>query len=210
MKYCKRCVLPDTKPGLNIDDNGICSACRMVEIKKTINWEERQQNLKNLCDSIKGSNGHGYDCIVPVSGGKDGTYQVYMMKEVYGLRVLAVNISAHIHTSEGLLNINSMIENLDVDFIKVAVRPSTHRKIRRMGLIKTGNPNYAEHRIVFSAVARAAVFYNVPLVVWGEDIATEFGGNIDKKSEAGSAEELINNDLFREIGFEELIGDLQK
>ena len=53
MKCCKRCVLPDTKPGLNIDDNGICSACSMVEIKKTINWEERQQNLKNLCGTQK-------------------------------------------------------------------------------------------------------------------------------------------------------------
>jgi N-acetyl sugar amidotransferase len=207
LQYCKRCVLPDTKPGLILDEDGICSACRMAEIKKIINWKERQKYLKKLCNNIKGSNGHGYDCIVPVSGGKDSIYQLHMMKNIYGLRVLAVNISAHIHTPEGLLNINSMIKNIDVDFIKVAVRPSTHRKIRKMALIKTGNPNYAEHRIVFSAVARAALFYNVPLVVWGEDIATEFGGNIDKNSASGSAEELINNDLFREIGFEELVGD---
>ncbi len=207
MEYCKRCVLPDTKPGLTIDEHGICSACRMVEYKKTIDWEGRQKKLKELCNKIKGKNGYGYDCIVPVSGGKDSIYQLHMMKNVYGLRVLAVNISAHIHTAEGILNINSMVENLDIDFIKVAVRPSTHRKIRKIALIKTGNPNYAEHRIVFSAVARAALFYNVPLVVWGEDIATEFGGNIDKTSEEGSAEELINNDLFREMGFEDLIGD---
>lgn len=207
MRYCKRCVLPDTKPGIVIDEYGICNVCRHVEAKKTIDWKKRDLELREICKSIKDKNGHGYDCIVPVSGGKDSIYQVHAMKNIYGLRVLAVNISAHIHTVEGILNLNSMIENLDVDFIKVAVRPSTHRKIRRMALIKVGNPNFAEHRIVFSAVARAALFYNVPLVVWGEDIAVEFGGNVDKISEPGSAEDMINNDLFREIGFEELIGD---
>jgi len=207
LQYCKKCVLPDTKPGVIIDNDGICSVCRTVENKKNINWKKRELQLKEICNSIKGKNGHGYDCIVPVSGGKDSIYQLHTMKNIYGLRVLAVNISAHIHTVEGILNLNSMIENLDVDFIKVAVRPSTHRKVRKMALIKVGNPNFAEHRIVFSAVARAALFYNVPLVVWGEDIAVEFGGNVDKKSESGSAEDMINNDLFREIGFEELIGD---
>ena len=126
------------------------------------------------------------------------------MKYTYGLKVLAVNVSAHIHTPEGINNINSMVENLDIDFIKVSVRPSTHKKIRKMAFVEVGNPNYAEHRIVFSAVARTALFYKVPLVVWGEDIAFEFGGNIDDTSKGGSAENLINNDLFREIGFDEL------
>ena len=142
MRYCKRCVLPDTKPGMVIDEYGICSVCRNVEAKKTIDWKKRDLELREICNSIKDKNGHGYDCIVPVSGGKDSIYQVHAMKNIYGLRVLAVNISAHIHTVEGILNLNSMIENLDVDFIKVAVRPSTHRKIRRMALIKVGNPNF--------------------------------------------------------------------
>ena len=207
MNYCKRCVLPDTKPGLTFDEQGICSACRFVESKKKIDWETRQNKLRELCNSIRGMNGHGYDCVVPVSGGKDSVYQVHMMKNVYGLKVLAVNVSAHIHTSEGILNLNSMIENLDIDLIKVNVRPSTLKKTRMLGFRKKGNIGYAEHRIVFSAVARVALFYKVPLIVWGEDIATEFGGNISKSSEDGSADDLINNDLFREIGFEDLVGD---
>ena len=112
---------------------------------------------------------------------------------------------AHLQTPEGVRNLNTLITNLEVDSIKVNPRPSTLKKIRRLGLIKIGNPNYAEHYIVFSAVARVAL-YNVPLVVWGEDIGTEFGGNISKNSERdGSAEGLINNDLFRESSFDELI-----
>jgi len=79
------------------------------------------------------------------------------------------------------------------------------QKIRKMAFVKIGNPNYAEHRIVFAAVARTALFYRVPLVVWGEDIGTEFGGNVATSSLEGSAEDLINNDLFREASFDEFV-----
>ena len=176
MEYCKRCVLPSTKPGLKIDSEGICSACRSVEIKHQINWNERQDKLKKLCDEIRGSNGNGYECIVPVSGGKDSAYQAYMMSKVYNLRVLCINVTAHLQTYEGISNLNSMVENIDVDLIKINVRPSIQQKIRRFALFETGNPNYAEHHVVFAGVARAALYYGAPLVVWGEDIATECGG----------------------------------
>lgn len=205
MRFCKRCVLPDTKPGVVFDGEGICSACRSVERKHTIDWEARAQRFARLCDEIRGSNGNGYECIVPVSGGKDSCNQVYMMSQVYKLRTLAVVIIPHLQTIEGIDNLNSMVTNLGVDLIKVSVRPSTLQKIRRAAFLKIGNPNYAEHRVVFSAVARTAIFYGAPLVVWGEDIGVEFGGNVASSSaNEGSAEELINNDLFREAGFEEL------
>jgi hypothetical protein len=97
-----------------------------------------------------------------------------------------------------------MVTGLGADLLKVNVRHSTLKKIRRLAFFNIGNPNYAEHRVVFSGVARAALFYNVPLVVWGEDIGVEFGGNV--VSHDGSAAELINNDLFREVGFDELLG----
>ena len=113
----------------------------------------------------------------------------------------------HLQTTEGIENLNSMVEELGIDLIKVAIKPSTLQKIRRQALLTIGNPNYAEHQVVFSAVARTALFYNTPLVVWGEDIGVEFGGNISESSKSdGSAEDLINNDLFRETAFEDLVG----
>lgn len=206
MRYCKRCVLPDTKPGVIFDDEGICSACRSVERKHEIDWEARGVKLKQICDDVRGSNGNGYDCIVPISGGKDSFIQAYTMSKVYNLRVLCVVVMAHLQTVEGIENLNLLVDELGVDLLKISTRPSTLQKIRRVALEKIGNPNYAEHRIVFAAVARAAYFYNVPLVVWGEDIGIEFGGNVTSSSaDDGSAKELINNDLFRESGFEELI-----
>ena len=205
MKYCKTCVLPDSKPGLVFDELGVCSACRAVEKKHAIDWENRKKKLEDLCNEIRGKNRNGYDCIVPVSGGKDSFTQAYTMSKVYKLRVLCVVVMAHIQTKEGIENLNILVEKLDVDLHKIS-RPSTLAKVRRKAFLDVGNPNYAEHRIVFSAVARAAYFYNVPLVVWGEDIGVEFGGNVTERSEKeGSASDLINNDLFREVGFEELV-----
>jgi len=206
MLYCKRCVLPDTKPGVVFDREGICSACRSVERKYQIDWDARAAKLHAICDGIRGSNGNGYECIVPVSGGKDSFNQAYVMSQVYKLRVLAVVVVPHLQTVEGIENLNSLVDGLGVDLLKISVRPSTLQKIRRVALMKVGNPNYAEHRVVFAAVARAAYFYNTPLVVWGEDIGVEFGGNVASSSaEDGSAQELINNDLFREVGFEQLL-----
>ncbi len=207
MRYCKRCIMPDTKPGITFDEEGICSACRSVERKQKIDFPARQARLRALCDEIRGSNGDGYDCVVPVSGGKDSVYQAYMMSRVYGMRTLCVTVSSHLQTREGILNLNAMVENLGLDLIKVSVRPSTQRKLRRIAFLDIGNPAYAEHRVMFAAVARTALFYNAPLVVWGEDIATEYGGNVDDSASDGSAEDLINNDLFRERPFEELVGD---
>lgn len=205
MKYCKRCVLPDTKPGLIFDKDGICSACRFVEIKKDINWKSRIKDLEKICIEAKNRK-KTYDCIVPVSGGKDSIFQVHYMKNVMKMNVLCVSALAHIQTVEGILNLNSMVKNLDVDLHIINVSPKILKQIRNISFFKLGNPNYAEHRIVFSAVLRSAVEYDIPLVVWGEDIGVEFGGNIDKASkESGSADSIIDNDLFRESSFEDLL-----
>lgn len=204
--YCKRCVLPNTKPGVTFNSDGLCSACISVEIKHKIDWKKRKKKLKEICEQIKGSNGNGYECIVPVSGGKDSTYQAYVMSKKYNLKVLCVNVVAHLQTFEGINNLNSMVDKIDVDLIKVNVRPSIQQKIRRYALYETGNPNYAEHRVVFAAVAKVALHYRVPLVVWGEDIATEYGGVIANSSiKDGSAEDLINNDLFMNLDFNKFV-----
>lgn len=207
MRYCKKCILPDSKPGLKFDENGVCSACRFAEIKKSINWDERTRNLIDICDRAKALNKE-YDCIVPVSGGKDSMFQVYYMKHVMKMKVLCISAMAHIQTYEGISNLNSMVNNLEVDLHQINVSPKTLKRLRNICFFELGNPNYAEHRIVYSAITRAAVEYEIPLIVWGEDIGVEFGGNIDNASlESGSANSIINNDLFRESSFEKLLGN---
>ena len=153
MKYCKTCVLPDTKPGVTFNEEGICSACISTSLKHQIDWDARQEKLKRMCEEIKATNKGQYDCIVPVSGGKDSMFQLHTMKEKYKMNVLGVVVMAHLQTAEGIENLKSMGSKIGIDLIKISPRHSTMKKIRKMAFIKIGNPNFAEHRVVFAAVA---------------------------------------------------------
>ena len=94
MKYCKRCLFPDTKPDLYFDEQGICDACRSAEKKHTvetgINWEERKKEFNEIIEKHRSKDGSKYDCLVPVSGGKDSIFQAYAMKKIHKMNPLAV------------------------------------------------------------------------------------------------------------------------
>lgn len=188
--------MPDTKPGVFLDSEGICSACRAVERKREINWQQREQELREICEQIKANNDSCYDCIVPVSGGKDSTYQAWTMKEKYGMNVLGVCLAAHLPTYEGIHNLNAMVENVGMDLIKVNLKPDTYRHIRRRAFLEQGEPNWAEHCAVFSSVSNVAMIYDVPLIVWGEDISVEFGGRSQKRK--ADAKDINKNDLIKD------------
>jgi N-acetyl sugar amidotransferase len=207
MRYCTRCVMPDTKPGVTLDEKGVCSACRSVEKKKDIDWDARANELADLCDSVRGSNGNGYDCMVPVSGGKDSQYQVWMMKVVHKMNVLAVCVVPHLQTREGIANLNNIVKAYNVDLIKVALKPSVFKRIRTKAFFEKGEPNWADHCSVFAGAARVAYTYHIPLVVWGEDIAVEFGGSTSNKR-VSSAENLIKNDLIKANTIEDFYDDI--
>jgi N-acetyl sugar amidotransferase len=193
--YCSRCVMPNTKPGVVLDEEGVCSACRSVEKKQHIDWNARATEFKGLCDVLRGSNGNGYDCLVPVSGGKDSQYQVWRMKYQQGMHVLGVCVVPHLQTREGIANINAMVREYGIDFIKIALKPSVFKAIRRRAFFEMGEPNWADHSSVMAGATRIAYLYQIPLIVWGEDVAVEFGGTTSNKPKA-SAADIIKSDLF--------------
>ena len=85
MRYCKNCLFPETKPDLFFNDEGICSACFSADLKETIDWDKRKEDFFSIINRFKkGPDERGYDCLIPVSGGKDSTYQAYFVKEVCG------------------------------------------------------------------------------------------------------------------------------
>lgn len=206
MKYCKQCVMPDTKPGITFDDEGVCSACRSNAVKRAIDWDARALELAEICNQVRGSNGNGYDCIVPVSGGKDSMYQAWLMRVVHRMNVLCVCMAPHIPTSEGIANLNTLVDSVGVDLLKITVKPEAFRDIRRRCFDARGEPNWADHLIIFSGVARAALAYRVPLIAWGEDIASEYGGK-DGEKRVASAESIVKNDLIKEERLERFMGD---
>ncbi|MFM6157880.1 MAG: N-acetyl sugar amidotransferase, partial [Sphaerospermopsis kisseleviana] len=174
LSYCKRCVMPSTKPDLFLDEEGICNACRSYERRKKVDWEARYQELIMLLDKYRCHDGSNWDCIVPVSGGKDSTYQVVRMLQL-GLNPLCVTSTTCDLSSIGRQNIENL-KRLGVDYIEVTPNPLIRAKLNRIGLTQVGDISWPEHVGIFTIPVRAAVQFNVPLIVWGENPQNEYGG----------------------------------
>lgn len=174
MRYCKKCVMPDTKPDLHFDEEGICNACRNFEGRMEINWEERKAELLNLVEKFKSKDGSTWDCIVPVSGGKDSTYQVVKMLQL-GLNPLCVTATTCHLSDIGRKNIEN-IKNLGVDYVEFSPNPIVRRKLNRIGLTQVGDISWPEHVGIFTIPIRAAVQFGIKLIVWGENSQHEYGG----------------------------------
>jgi N-acetyl sugar amidotransferase len=174
LTYCRRCVMPDTKPDLKLDEEGICSACRTYENRKEVDWEKRGQELEEVLDRYRVRNGSNWDCIVPVSGGKDSTFQVIRMLQM-GLNPLCVTSTTCDLADIGRRNIQNL-KNLGVDHVDFSPNPIVRRKLNRIGLEQVGDISWPEHVGIFTIPVRAAVQYGVKLLVWGENPQNEYGG----------------------------------
>lgn len=174
LTYCKSCVMPDTKPDLHLDEHGICNACLSFEKRKEVDWDDRYQELLKLLDKYRQKNSTNWDCIVPVSGGKDSTYQVVRMLQL-GLNPLCVTSTTCDLSPLGRANIENL-KGLGVDYIEVSPNPLVRAKLNRVGLTQVGDISWPEHVGIFTIPVRAAVQFNVPLIVWGENSQNEYGG----------------------------------
>lgn len=173
LKYCVRCVMPHTKPDLHIDEEGVCNACRSYERRKEVDWGQRKSELLTLLEKYR-RNDSNWDCIVPVSGGKDSTYQVIRMLQL-GLNPLCVTSTTCDLSEIGRRNIENL-QHLGVDHVAFSPNPLVRAKLNRIGLTEVGDISWPEHVGIFTIPVRAAVQYNVPLIVWGENSQNEYGG----------------------------------
>ena len=172
--YCTVCFLPSTKPDLHFDDGGVCAACNAYTDRKAIDWESRADEFNEIIANIRLRNKSGWDCIVPVSGGKDSTAQVLKVLEL-GLKPLCVT-SATCDLSEiGRKNIEN-IKQLGVDHMEFSPNPRVRAKLNKIGLDQVGDISWPEHVGIFTIPVRAAVQFGVPLIVWGENSQNEYGG----------------------------------
>lgn len=167
MKRCSKCVYPETtRPYINFDDEGVCGGCRVSEEKKKINWKEREKILKDLITPYKRSS--GYDCIVPVSGGKDSHFQVYYITQILGLRPLLVTFN-HLDNSDiGLKNLENIVYKFGLDHVRFTPNPETVKKCCRHAIKKMGDPFWHEHAGIYTYPVRVAVEKKIPLIIWGE------------------------------------------
>lgn len=166
--------MPNTKPDLQLDSEGVCNACRSYERREEIDWDERKKELLQIFEEYKQPEGSNWDCIVPVSGGKDSTYQVIRMLQL-GLNPLCVTATTCDLSDIGRKNIENL-KHLGVDLIEFSPNPLIRAKLNRIGLEQVGDISWPEHLGIFTIPVRAAVEFNIPLIVWGENPQNEYGG----------------------------------
>ncbi len=174
IRYCTRCVLPETKPDILFDDEGVCSACRHYEQRVEVDWAARRTELMAILDRYRSPDGSNYDCVVPVSGGKDSTYQVVRMLEL-GMNPLCVTATTDKLSDIGRRNIENL-KRLGVDYVEVTTNPVVRRRINKLTLTQVGDISWPEHVAIFTVPVRIAVQMRIPLLVWGENSQNEYGG----------------------------------
>lgn len=203
MKYCKKCVMPSTRPGIQFDDEGICSACQSYERRKGINWDKRYEELEKLCDKYRGINGSSYDCAIAVSGGKDSHYQVYFMKEVMKMNPILFNVDDNFEMTEaGKHNIKNISETFGCNIVSLKPDIKAQKKIMRYMFEKYGQPTWFFDRLIYTFPLHMALKFNTMLLVYGENISYEYGGPGSK--ETYSARDQLKNGVASDIYLSEL------
>jgi N-acetyl sugar amidotransferase len=199
--------MPDTRPGIEFNEAGICSACVAYENRKKTDYKKRYEELKQLCSKYRGLNGkNGYDCMIAVSGGKDSHFQVHAMKVQMGMNPLLVTVEDNFPmTAAGVHNLKNISEAFGCDIISMKPNIKAQKIIMRKTFEKYGKPTYFIDRYIYTYPLHMAAKFNTPLLVYGENISYEYGG--DQRVETYSAKEQINNGVASGIELSEILGD---
>lgn len=179
--YCNRCIVPSSRPEQTFTD-GVCDACLSAEDKHSgIDWEIRRQEFNLILDRYRGT-GENYDCIIPVSGGKDSCSQALIMRDEFGMNPLCVTHTPCDLTEVGLRNLD-FLRDQGFDLIQISANRKHYRELVRVGFFKLGDCCWPEHVGIFTAPIRLAVNYRIPLIIWGENSQFEYGGPASKKDD---------------------------
>lgn len=180
LKYCKKCLFPETKPDLHFNDDGVCSACIGAELKnKDIDWNQREKDFFKIIEKFRlGKDEIGYDCLIPVSGGKDSTYQAYFMKEVCGMNPLCVCFETTMVTELGQRNLDNL-SKLGMDVIHFKKNYKAYRSMVVESFKRIGDEMWPNHIGIFTIPFVIATKFKIPLIIWGENSQLEYGGPLE-------------------------------
>lgn len=174
MRYCAKCVQPDTRPSLHFDASGVCAACRNAEETAKVDWAHRENQLHEIADWSKKNAHGGFDCIVGVSGGKDSHFQALYVKERLGLRALLVNLAPDRITDVGRRNLENLVQQ-GFDMISFRANPKVWRKVTRRSFFEYGNPVKPSEYPLYAVSYQTALKFRIPLIVQGENPAMTLG-----------------------------------
>lgn len=200
--WCKNCLNMSTRPRIEFDERGWCNACQWMEEKETLNWDAREDELKQILEKYRSKTG-GFDCVVPVSGGKDGAYVAYNLKHKYGMHPLTVTVRPPLSLEVGNKNLERFIEK-GYDHILVSPNSEIMRALNRAGFKEMGSPYFGWLVAIFSTVIRVALAHNISLIFYGEDGEVEYGGSTENKNISLFDMDYMKRSYF-EGGYEKVI-----
>lgn len=181
LRYCRTCFYPHTKPDLTFNSDGVCSACTAFEARKTTNWGDLERQWEQTCEYAKYvAKDLEYDCVIPVSGGKDSHYQVHLAMR-YGLRPLLVCAQTDDISDIGRDNLANIAKYAKLKL--VTTDSKVRRKINKFTLQTIGDISWAEHITIFTIPFREAMEHNIPLIIWGENPQNEYGGPMGNQTD---------------------------
>ena len=175
LQYCTRCCIPETQEGVAFDELGICRACQSSEQKIHIDWIKREKKLQEILNNAKSHAGDNYDCILPMSGGKDSTFQLYVLTKIYGMKPLALTFSHNWWSETGWYNLQNALETFNVDHVTFTPNRALINKIARRSIGAIGDVSWHDHGGVGAVPLQFAVRFKIPLLIWGESIAESSG-----------------------------------
>ena len=178
--WCKSCILPNTRPNLFIHKKtGLCNVCNpILNATKKIDWNKRKKEFKIILKK-NANKTSDYDCLIPVSGGKDSTWQVITALE-NNLRPLCVTWKSPARNLIGYHNLKNLID-LGVDHMDITINPKLEKYFTYQAFKKFGNPLIPMHMALHAITVRTAIEKKIKLILWGENSADEYGGKEDLK-----------------------------
>jgi len=197
--------MPDTRPGIVFNKEGVCSACVNYEKKKTVDWDARWKQLEKLCDKYRGCNGDSYDCAIAVSGGKDSHTQVHIMKDRLDMNPLLLTVNNASWTETGRRNLANISEAFGCDIISLSVNGRAFKIMGKKALIELGSPMWYADAAIYAFPYKMAIKMGLKLLVYGENVNYEYGGS--QKEETYSAKKQFENDVVKPIDFSKWLGD---
>lgn len=168
MRVCTRCLYTSNHPlNLTFDADGVCSGCKVHEEKYQLDWNERSTKLRKILSNYRNRSGTNYDCIVPVSGGKDSYFIVHMIKNIYQMNPLLVTYNKHYNTAVGVRNLANLRSRFNCDIMTLTINPETVKKITRSTMRRFGSIYW--HCLAGQSVypVQVAVKMKIPLIIWG-------------------------------------------
>lgn len=175
MKYCVRCCIPETEEGHQRDNMGICRACQSSEQKMHIDWNERENNLRRILEESKAKANNNYDCLLPISGGKDSMFQAHVLINVYKMKPLAVTFNHNWFSETGWYNLMNLLETFNIDHIMYTPNRDLVNRMAKRSLKTIGDTCWHCHSGCGAFPLQVAVKFKIPLIVYGESVAESQG-----------------------------------